>query len=193
MYVGNANRERVYPLFEKSSLFTKLAWDIFYIWNPEAPARDALLLIPTEQFDHLLSVVNATFGTQLTIPGGVNSQKFCVRFGELGTPRPRFLGRATSEADFEALRRTIPPPDHQDDLGKLRGQTPFMFIEKLEAIYKSPSFSGTKNKSAKQKRQRVQRRIEWGRSSKRVQRYLGLRERVEVDDQNRGIRVPFIF
>jgi hypothetical protein len=140
------------------------------------------LFVPTYQFEHLLEVVNAKIGTYLTIPNGTNEEKFKLTFGTGGTPRPRYLGRSTSLATFCQLsaKANIPTPQPGDRLEKATTLAREDFVQTLEMIYCASKKSG-KGKSQKNQRKRIQEHRGWGKSIKRVQRYLGLRETADVE------------
>nr|RBR01448.1 hypothetical protein FVER53263_05385 [Fusarium verticillioides] len=118
-FVGKANKPRTKPFFTRI-LFEK-TWDFFYLHNPEEPARDPYLLIPTAQFEVFLEEINLELDTSLKIPPGVNMEKFYLKFGEHGTPRPRYLKRSEEETSLDA--RPWPAID-QDDIKGFKAATP---------------------------------------------------------------------
>jgi len=140
-----------------------------------------MLFVPTYQFEHLLEVINAELEVSFTIPPGKNQWAFRLRFGFGGTPRPRFLGRSTSADTFRDLRNQIPPFNFDDDLNKAtkEGQqyqhNIFYTINSLIHMKKG-------SKSDKNRLKWTYAHRSWGRSIKRVQRYLGLRCKVSGDD-----------
>jgi len=38
-YIGNANRAKAAPFFNREALMDKMTWDLFYIWHPTEPNR----------------------------------------------------------------------------------------------------------------------------------------------------------
>ncbi|KLP11711.1 uncharacterized protein LW94_13353 [Fusarium fujikuroi] len=118
-FVGKANKPRTKPFFTRI-LFEK-TWDFFYLHDPEEPARDPYLLIPTAQFEVFLEEINLELDTSLKIPPGVNMEKFYLKFGEHGTPRPRYLKRSEEETSLDA--RPWPAID-QDDIKGFKAATP---------------------------------------------------------------------
>lgn len=150
----------------------------YYIHHPAPTDKKPAVFVPTYQFQHLLDVVNAKLETQLTIPPGKTAERFYLRFGVGNTPRPRFLGRTNSSEVFMTLRKSVPEPHADDDLDKAthlgRGE-----FQNLLDMSRTP-----KNKEKKSDKNRGKRTLAhkaWGRSIKRVQRYLGLRARA-VDE-----------
>ncbi|KAK0630735.1 hypothetical protein B0T17DRAFT_487756 [Bombardia bombarda] len=181
MFVGKLNGERAAPLFTMEALHKNRIWDLYYIHHPREDKKGPVVFVPTYQFEHLLLVVNAKLDTNLTIPHGVNAEKFAMTFGYGNTPRPRFLGRATSLEMSESLRNSIPAPQPSDQLENVTQLGRERFVESLESIYRNAKKS---KKSDKSHKKRLESRGAWGRSLKRVQRYLGLRQK--VDDADRG-------
>lgn len=146
----------------------------YYIHHPPEIDKKPILFVPTYQFQHLLDVINAKLEIELTIPPGKNEETFNMSFGLGNTPRPRFLGRTSSKEAFESLRESIPPPDPADDLSKATNLGRDEFLRMLSAALTVRKKS---SKSNKNRAKRIQVHREWGRSIKRVQRYLGLRQR----------------
>ncbi|KAK0646599.1 hypothetical protein B0T16DRAFT_328729 [Cercophora newfieldiana] len=173
MFVGKANGELARPLFELGALHENRVWDLYYIHRPDAPHKDPLLFVPTYQFEHLLDTVNNKLGIYLNIPGGANNKKFRHAFGLGDTPRPRFLGRSTSEEVFHDLTEDYPPIHSDDNLAKATDLGREFFIEYLQSIM---AIHNKKKGKASKSRKRLKVHREWGHSTKRVQRYLGLRQ-----------------
>ena len=137
-----------------------------------------VLFVPTYQFNHLLEVVNAKLETRFTIPRGRNEERFTMSFGVGNSPLPRFLGRSHSAESFKALSDAIPAPHPDDDLT----QVTQIGLEEFRQLLKRTRADGKKGKKSDRNRpKRVKMHREWGRSVKRVQRYLGLRGRA-VDE-----------
>ena len=133
-----------------------------------------VIFVPTYQFQHLLDLVNAKLETQFTIPRGRNEERFTMSFGVGNSPLPRFLGRSHSAESFKTLSEAIPAPHPDDDLSKVTQ----LGIEEFRGLLKRTRADRKKGKkSDKNRPKRVKMHQEWGRSVKRVQRYLGLRGR----------------
>jgi hypothetical protein len=103
------------------------------------------------------------------------------------TPRPRFLGKSTSRAEYDGLIKAIPPEDYTSDdmlplLGAPTERSLWVFKRKME-----DAFDATKNKSkaTKEKRKAARqaacqaKQREWGRQSKHVQQYLGIQDQTQ--------------
>lgn len=69
----------------------------FYLHEVQNPNMSPHVLVPTVQFKFFLEEINVALGTALKIPPGVNEGQYCMKFGEAGTPRPRYLKRSTNE------------------------------------------------------------------------------------------------
>lgn len=152
----------------------------FYIHDP-CFQRDPLILVPTAQFEHFLDGANAHLGTSLNIPkNGRNSEMFRAVFGELGLPRPRFVGRMTMESTYKDIKNALGNAD--DDYKQYNAPNLQYFKEKMNEIYRFLQSSRRAKKHPEKKRQdRIQTQKTWGRTTKRVQRYLGLRTRTAYD------------
>lgn len=174
-FIGKTNAERAKHFFDNPTIHTHHPWDLYYIHNPDDVKNRHILLVPTYQFEHLLDVINDKLDILLTIPGQKNAQKFKVTFGMGGAPVPRFLGRSTSFEEFEALKRNLPPYNPEDDIRHLSNMAQEDFLELLKRIQTSSKANKSK-KSEKKRAQRIQDRKSWGKSTKRVQRYLGIRK-----------------
>lgn len=187
MFVGKGNKPNVTPYFEEKALFENQQWDFFYLFEPDERVEDPILLVPTRQLGALLRRINRQLKIKLTIPGGGNEKKFYTRFGILDTPVPRYLGRTDNFASYKKLLRVVPQPEAEDDL---TGLTQIQRDEFADIVKKTKeSWQGTgkgKGKSKKRAEKRFGERKEWGRTTKRVQRYLGLREKASPFTNYRG-------
>ncbi|KAM7223779.1 good for full DBP5 activity protein 2 [Rhypophila decipiens] len=175
MFVGKKNSVRAEPCFTLSALHDKgRVWDLFYVHYPPGTDQRPVLFVPTYQFEHLLDVVNASLGTQLTIPPGKNELRFKMIFGAGNTPRPRFLGRSSDEKSCKALTSGIPEPDKEDDWEKATQAGKDEFLDLLSLANKGTM---KQKNSEKTREKRIDNHKAWGRSVKRAQRYLGIRQR----------------
>lgn len=177
-YIGKANGERAKHFFDNPTIHMHHPWDFFYIYDPTDLKDKHILFVPTYQFEHLLGIINTNLGTVLTIPvkGGNIVEKFQITFGIGGSPVPRFLGRSTSFDTFEALEKSLPSWNQQDDLRHLSTMAQGDFVDKVKAIRASSKHTKSK-KSEKRRIVRIQDHKSWGKSVKRVQRYLGIRKK----------------
>ncbi|KAL8420064.1 hypothetical protein RB594_003007 [Gaeumannomyces avenae] len=176
-FVGNANRGPASPYFQAPAVLDNQIWDFFYV-QPLALDEKPVLLVPVANVNHLLDYVNAALGIRLTVPVGDSAAKFNVQFGIGNTPRPRYLGRSASSADFDRLREELSSMrPTAEPLEGATGQAIELFRDLVDGLCR---FSDNKNGAAKRKkkaRQRVAARQQWGRATKRVQRYLGIRQK----------------
>ena len=186
-FVGKQNSVRIGPYFEKDALFKWQAWEFCYLWHPAKDKESTyVLVVPTSQFQRFLDRINQTLKIQLTFPPGTNGDKFAVIFGQMKTPVPRFLGRAPNALAFDALTKTVPPLDPQDAIfekPKMKAQAQEMFVKKINGLsYKYGKGAEKKNKSEKTHKNRLLDRRTWGQQIKRVQRYLGIREKIDTGE-----------
>lgn len=54
-------------------------------------------LVPTSQFQLFLDNINKQLSIALSIPAGVNADRFLMKFGQNDTPRPRYIGRSENK------------------------------------------------------------------------------------------------
>jgi hypothetical protein len=74
-------------------------------------------MVPTVQLESFLKGINRELGTSLAIPGGANQDRFYMRFGQGGTPRPRYLKRSR---DQKVLNVESFPEFQQEDWNSFR-------------------------------------------------------------------------
>ncbi|KAI3393312.1 hypothetical protein diail_4445 [Diaporthe ilicicola] len=178
MYVGKGNSAKVIPYFEEDALFGNQTWDFFYLFEPDEKIQDPILLVPTCQLNAMLRRINKALNINLTIPGGGNEDKFYLCFGSLGTPVPRYLGRTADFASYTKLLSLTPQPEPEDDLTGLNQIQCEEFARVVQKTRESWQGSGKgKGKAKKKAAKRFEDRKDWGRTIKRIQRYLGLREK----------------
>ncbi|KAI9166682.1 ATP-dependent DNA helicase II subunit [Paramyrothecium foliicola] len=91
-YIGKTNKPLAQPFFDK--ILEGRVWDFFYLHDVANPLDRPALLVPTVQFEDFLRFVNRQLNISLRIPGGVNQNKFTLKFGDGNTPRPRYLQRS---------------------------------------------------------------------------------------------------
>ncbi|KAK5990008.1 Good for full DBP5 activity 2-like protein [Cladobotryum mycophilum] len=94
-FIGKANKPRAQPFFDK--ILEGRVWDFFYLYHPEKTTEEPQLLVPSLQLEAFLRAINRELGTSLAIPGGVNQDNFYMKFGQGGTPRPRYLMRSRDQ------------------------------------------------------------------------------------------------
>lgn len=186
MYVGKANKPKVTPYFEEKALFQNQQWDIFYLFEPDERKEDPILLVPTRQLCALLRRINRELMINLTIPGGGNEKKFYTRFGTFDTPVPRYLCRTSDSASYQQLLDITPQPEAEDDLTNLTQIQRDEFAEIVKKVKESCQGGGKGKGKKKKAEKRFDERKEWGRTTKRVQRYLGLREKANPIMNYRG-------
>ncbi|PQE18665.1 qde-2-interacting protein [Rutstroemia sp. NJR-2017a BVV2] len=157
----------------------------FYLYRlSEDNNQSPILLVPTKQVEYFLAVINQSLGTSLTIPSGAKGA-FKTVFNNDGTPYPRYLGRALNQRMADDLREVIPPRYYKLD-GEPRIAKPPIdtslaaFKAKIEAMNLAQKAKKQHNKE-KAKVERVAKQQSWRSSTKRVQRYLGLRKRRDGD------------
>lgn len=177
IYIGKGNKTRAAKFFSADALHKNQPWDLYYIYVPHSMKDPtSLILVPTYQFENHLEHINAQLNTNLCIPEGRNAAKFTVSFGLGGSPVPRFLGRSSTAASLDALKKSVPAFNPADNINGLPPQIQEDFMSLLARIQASTK-KDLKKKKEKNRLTRYQDHIQWGRSIKRVQRYMGLREK----------------
>ena len=79
-------------------------------------------MVPSAQFEVFLEEINLILGTSLRIPtGSMNKDKFYLKFGEGGTPRPRYLRRSLESTSLDI--RPWPAID-PDDIEAFKAANP---------------------------------------------------------------------
>ncbi|RAL59337.1 hypothetical protein DID88_006942 [Monilinia fructigena] len=183
LYIGNANRPKVAERFFAEGKCYLQVWDFFYLYRlVEDSNQSPIILVPTKQVEYFLAVINRALGTSLTLPPGSEGE-FDVVFNSDGTPYPRYLGRVLNKNMANNLRENVPPRYY-----KLDGEPPVTkplvdrslvaFRAKIEGL----NVTARNKKAAHKEKQRVERVAKqqaWKDSTKRVQRYLGLRQRLD--------------
>ncbi|KAI9645802.1 hypothetical protein NHQ30_005236 [Ciborinia camelliae] len=184
-YVGSANRPKVMERFFYGGKCYLQTWDFFYLYRlREDPNQNPIILVPTKQVEYFLAVINRTLDITLTIPSG-SKGAFDAIFNTDGTPYPRYLGRVLNKNMADELRENVPPRYY-----KLDGEPPITkplvdtsleaFRAKIEALNVTAKNKKAANKE-KQRVERIAKQQAWKDSTKRVQRYLGLRKRSDGD------------
>lgn len=178
LYVGKTNAPTVQLYFDEDTIFENHIWDFFYVYEPEDLKASPLLFVPTSQLETLLCKINEKHGFALKLPDCA-SIKFFYRFGCKSTPQPRYLGRTTPDATSLSC---LPLPDPEDEVLYQTSATQVErddFTNILKVIKKDWYLSkgDGKSKSKKNAFKRYDNRKAWGHATKRVQRYLGLREK----------------
>ncbi|KAJ4391400.1 hypothetical protein N0V93_005017 [Gnomoniopsis smithogilvyi] len=181
LYVGKANTPTVEPYFDEANIFNTQAWDLFYLYEPEtlADGVDPILFVRTSQLEALLRKINKKHGFALTIPVGGNEVKFNRHF-PCSTPLPRYLDRTNAFSSYPQLLHSVPLPDPEDDLSKATQADREEFAEVISRCKQSWDGAHGKGKGSKSRKSAVTRyesRKAWGHATKRVQRWLGLREK----------------
>lgn len=181
LYVGKTNKSIVESYFDDANIFDTQAWDFFYLYDPETLADnvDPVLFVRTVQLQALLRKINKKYGFALMIPDGGNDVKFHRQFPR-STPLPRYLDRTNARSSYSQLLRYVPLPDPEDDLTKATQADREEFAEVIKRCKESWDGAHGKRKGSKMRKNAITRyesRKTWGRATKRVQRWLGLRHK----------------
>ncbi|OTB17871.1 hypothetical protein K445DRAFT_374228 [Daldinia sp. EC12] len=173
--VVDADQKKRVKRKHKLQLFEYSSWDFFALPYPGIADKEPILLVPSSQFRNYIDNLGSRLRLKLEIPEDGLGATF-VTFGELGTPFPRFLGRASSRDEFRELKRRV----HRlpaDDLSQLSTDVLKEYREKFDGLYGDINGKGPPNtpKDAKPGP------TEPGRLSiMQAQRYLGFQSRLKI-------------
>ncbi|KAH8815693.1 hypothetical protein F5884DRAFT_627218, partial [Xylogone sp. PMI_703] len=167
-FVGTANRDKVSQRFFEEAKVYERGWDFL----------GPIILVPTEQFEHFLEVINNELGTALKIPDGGARPRFEIVFDDEGIPRPRYLGRATNREDFYSLKFHIPHRAFGAEcsgdiyLKEPTGTALELFRAKMNLITKAPQ--PRKSKQEKKEAARIRKQKSLRHTVEKVRKHLGL-------------------
>lgn len=169
-----------WPYFDSKVILDNQHWDLFYLYDPKNLEDDPILFVPVCQVEAYLRFINRKEGLALTIPKG-NEHKFAIQFGSLRTQQPRYLGSTWGPGSLKQLVGTMPLPNPEDEYAadayeNERDDFASLLIGIRESWVLTKSRGKDREKSKKKAQERKALHKEWGRMTKRVQRYLGLRE-----------------
>lgn len=191
MYVGKANKPRVRPYFELEAFLGAQQWDFFYLYNTADQSGKPFVLLLTSQLQKFLQIINEGLNINLTIPvdhdGDFNIS--FARFQQQSGPCPRYLGQATDLDTFDNLATAIPAPDPEDNANKLVGLDSKIFQDTWKAMKNSTGVVPKKKKKDQKHMMRAAMHKGWGHTTKRVQRYLGLRTKLANGNEFTGINM----
>ncbi|OBU01039.2 hypothetical protein VE01_00919 [Pseudogymnoascus verrucosus] len=194
-YVEGANRYKVNRnYFDKQKFYTH-EWDFFYIYPPPELSPNASVLVPLAQVEHFIWIINRHLKTHLGIPIMERDPGFIIDCPNDGTPRPRYIGRSNDYETAVLTKKAIPskgyrPPNEPASSTKPSDESLEAFKERMEEMLE---MDRKKKQALKTKKQaeRYAKQQGWNHVTKRVQRYLGLRERqTEVDEWGIKISAP---
>ena len=127
----------------------------FYMYHPQKAGEKPYLFVPSAQVQALLDHINEKLGIALSIPPGVNSDRFLMTFLLDGTPRPRYFKRVRDESDLQAEDWPEVDGEEMGGFQELPVAAQQAWIEKLSLV-KMPS-SRQKNKGEKSAQKRADR------------------------------------
>ncbi|OBT62350.1 hypothetical protein VE03_08437 [Pseudogymnoascus sp. 23342-1-I1] len=194
-YVEGANRYKVNRnYFDKQKFYTH-EWDFFYIYPPPELSASASVLVPLSQVEHFIWIINRHLKTHLGIPVMERDPGFVIDFPDDGTPRPRYIGRSNDYETAVLTKKAIPskgyrPPNEPTSSTKPADESLEAFKERMKEMLETDKKKKLALKSKKQA-ERYAKQQGWNHVTKRVQRYLGLRERQkDVDEWGIKISAP---
>lgn len=141
--------------------------------------------MPTIEFEEFLQYVNRELRLLLTIPPGTELEKFSLRFQ--GCPRPQFAGKVGSKDAYDDLKSKL--AQSSASYFKLQPAALSSFKDEMDKIYESVKTPKVNKDPAVQRAKIIAKQKSFGQTTKRVQRYLGLRTRIAYS-AGQGKRIP---
>ena len=137
-----------------------------------------MILVPALEVEALIYDINKELGTSLKFPHPSREPGFVLNFDEIGSPRPRYLGRVNEDISVEDMEPQIPGPDYKapGEVGEPEERSFEAFRAMIEAGIKAGK-NKTKVQKERKKRERVSQKRAWCAQLKRTQCYLGIRPR----------------
>ncbi|KAH7073775.1 hypothetical protein BKA63DRAFT_534163 [Paraphoma chrysanthemicola] len=170
-----ARMQDIASAFFDQKKFWNREWDLFYVWDTDAVKP--VILVREKQFQDLLTEINTHLQLNLTITNWQREESLVTRFPDHPDCRPRFLGRSSSEEEYNAMTYSIPdktfraagePTTGPPDSGTLEE-----FKQLMEDLWEVQKGKNRANKERKQQ-ERLGRQKTMQDQFKRAQRYLGL-------------------
>ncbi|PHH63601.1 hypothetical protein CDD81_5693 [Ophiocordyceps australis] len=168
-FIGKRNSPRARPYF--AAIFGYKNWDFFQLYDPRHPEKPPHLLVPTIQFVEFLRFINHQLDTFLTIPPDANRGRFCIQFGQGGTPRPRYLFRCDCKSQFDAI--SWPEIDADDTMSFNRASQKYQsgFAYNIDAM-KQQAYSANRKRNAHERA--LKRKVDRRNMMDMVQDHLGI-------------------
>ncbi len=140
------------------------------------PAKP-LLLVPASEVEALFTEINAKLILEMGFPDAETDPSFLLSFLQVGTPRPRFLGRLTSKEALSDLESKIPEPG-RNQYGEEAMDPEIIGPWKamMEAAVRAGK-SSSKQSKEKRKKDRLLKKLAMRNQLERTGCYLGIRPR----------------
>ncbi|RDA92849.1 hypothetical protein CP533_2888 [Ophiocordyceps camponoti-saundersi (nom. inval.)] len=176
-FIGKKNKPRALPFFDK--IFQRQSWDFFYLHNPrDFPGAWPELFVQTNQFEDFLRAINRALDISLTIPPGVNSQKFRKRFGNGGTPRPHFMFQSDDKHTLDGVSW---PAISQSDIQAFEKAPAWAQADFISTLTSKPTADTQMDKAEKAKERSRKRALHRRTMMEQTQTFLGLRDPISSD------------
>lgn len=133
--------------------------------------------MPAVEVEDLLFEINSRLKLKLGFPHPSTEPGFVLSFLTEGSPRPRYLGRLTTENDSETMESKIPGSNFKQNGEEGLDPRSFpAFRVKMEAAIQAGK-NRSKVSKEKRKKERIITKGSWCAQLKRARCYLGLRPR----------------
>lgn len=160
----------------------------FYMYHPETVEDKPILFVPTAQLQVFLDHINVELSIALSIPGGVNSDRFFMRFGSDDTPSPRYLKRALHPTDLEIDEWPDVHPEDIDAFKKATSSAQQALTKQLSLCSMAPK----KNSKQKKIDKGAEKRADRQHMLEETQALLGLGQQTAAHGGNNGRDAVFI-
>lgn len=160
-------------------------------------SRAPLLLIPKAEVQAFFRRIDIGTGHHMPFPRPEYHPGFEIDFANDGEPRPRYLGRLTSEVELLELQNSIPEAGVAPEEPLSLNDCSFAaFEKKMESAYLAGRNDDRARKERK-KRGRIDQKGQWCTQLKRTQCYLGLRPKaattISLPPLDFTKSVPYVF
>ncbi|KAE9965483.1 hypothetical protein BLS_007620 [Venturia inaequalis] len=198
-YISKEYSEKVADCFFNAGKFWMRDWDLYYVW-PLDYSPKPLILVSEEQFIYLIKEINTRFPHLHVDPkdSWYSEVGLTCDFNSFKHPRflPRFLGRCSSKDQYdnmvdkspsaEFMRKDDPTPKKAPDD---RSREAFRALVENALVANK-----AKNRQSKEVRRvaRVEKQKDMGKQLKRAQRYLGVRPKKEMIEEQAAPAIPAI-
>lgn len=128
--------------------------------------------------EDFLSEINEKLDLELRFPRSLEEPGFLLKFQQDGSPRPRYLGRLTTENTLEMMESKMPGPDFREpgETDDLDHRSFDAFRRKMEAAIQAGR-NKSKASKEKKKKSRIVEKKGCCAQLKRTQCYLGIKPR----------------
>ncbi|KXJ97614.1 hypothetical protein Micbo1qcDRAFT_200276 [Microdochium bolleyi] len=174
LYVQEEDRDQLKAYFT-TNLHKEREWDFYFTLQPGSAGKDSILFVPLSQFESFLDVVATELGPISTISALRKDRLWDNAAAPPDWPRPRFLARVKNAQGLKPATQRIQqyPLDNYDEWSMEAYKA---FKAKMEVLLNAGKKDSRGHNFGTMRMERLEKQRGYGRVTKRVQRYLGLRD-----------------